>query len=127
MAVKDMTVDDVVEFIDNMKVMDLAALVKKIEEKYGVSSAAPVAVAAAPGAAEPVEEKTAFEVLLKSFAADKKIKVIKVIREITALGLKEAKDLVEGAPNQLKAEVTKEEAEAIKKKVEEVGGTVEIK
>lgn len=124
------TKGDVVEFISNMSVLELSELIKELEDKFGVSAAAPVAVAAAaPGAAAgpaAVEEKTEFDVILKS-GGDKKIGVIKEIRAITALGLKEAKDLVEGAPNTIKEGVSKDEAADIKAKIEAAGGTVEIK
>lgn len=124
----NITMDDVLNYIDNMKVIELADLVKKIEEKYGVTAAAPVAAAAAPGAAAPAaaEEKTSFDVILAS-SGDKKIQVIKVVRELTSLGLKEAKDLVDGAPKPLKSGVSKEEADKMKAKLEEAGGKVEIK
>jgi large subunit ribosomal protein L7/L12 len=121
--------DDVLNYIDNMKVVELAELVKKIEEKYGVTASAPVAVAAAAsGAAAPAqaEEKTAFDVILAS-AGDKKIQVIKVVRELTNLGLKEAKDVVDGAPKTLKSGISKEDADKFKAKLEEVGAKVEIK
>ncbi len=123
----EITKDDVVKFIEGMTVLELSALVKELEEKFGVSAAAPVAAVAAvgPAAAAPVEEKTEFNVLLTGFG-DQKIQVIKVVRAITGLGLKEAKDLVEGVPKPIKEAVSKEEAADIKKKVEEVGGTVEI-
>ncbi len=123
----NITMDDVLNYIDNMKVIELADLVKKIEEKYGVTAAAPVA-AVAPGAAAPAaaEEKTSFDVILAS-SGDKKIQVIKVVRELTSLGLKEAKDLVDGAPKSLKSGVSKEEADKMKAKLEEAGGKVEIK
>lgn len=124
------TKDDVIKFIENMTVLELSALVKELEEKFGVSAAAPMmAVAAAPGAAAaaaPAEEKTEFDVILTGFGAEK-IQVIKVVRAITNLGLKEAKDLVEGVPKPIKEGVSKDEAADIKKKIEEVGGTVEIK
>lgn len=130
MAEKSLTMDDVLNFIDNMKVLELAEFVKKIEERYGVSAAAPVAAAAAPaavaGAPAAVEEKTIFDVILTS-VGDKKIQVIKVVRELTNLGLKEAKDLVDGAPKPLKSGVSKEEAETMKAKITEAGGQVEIK
>ncbi|MCC7202463.1 MAG: 50S ribosomal protein L7/L12 [Nitrospirae bacterium] len=127
----NLTTDDVLTFIDNMKVLDLAEFVKKIEERYGVSAAAavPVAVAGAAagaGAAAAVEEKTSFDVILSS-AGDKKIQVIKVVRELTNLGLKEAKDLVDGAPKTLKTGISKEDAEAMKAKLVEQGAQVEIK
>lgn len=124
------TKDDVVEFISNMSVLDLSNLIKELEEKFGVSAAAPVAVAAAApaggGEAAAVEAKTEFDVILAS-GGEKKINVIKEVRALTSLGLKEAKDLVEGAPKPLKEGVSKEEAEEIKKKIESAGGTVEIK
>lgn len=124
----DLTMDDVLNYIDNMKVIELAELVKKIEEKYGVTAAAPVA-AAAPGVAAgaaPAEEKTAFDVILVG-AGDKKIQVIKVVRELTSLGLKEAKDIVDGAPKPLKTGISKEDADKFKAKLEEAGAKVEIK
>lgn len=123
------TKDDVIEFISSMSVLELAELIKELEEKFGVSAAAPVAVAAAGAAgadAAPAEEQTEFDVILAG-AGDQKIKVIKEVRAITSLGLKEAKELVEGAPQPLKEGVTKEEAEEIKAKVEAVGGVVEVK
>ncbi|NLO83650.1 MAG: 50S ribosomal protein L7/L12 [Clostridiales bacterium] len=121
--------NQIIEAIKNMTVMELAELVKELEDIFGVSAAAPVAVAAtaAPGAAAPAEEeKTEFDVILTDFGAEK-IKVIKVVRELTSLGLKEAKDLVESAPKAVKEGVSKEEAEAAKAKLEEVGAKVEIK
>jgi large subunit ribosomal protein L7/L12 len=122
------TKEDVIDFIANMSVLELSVLIKELEEKFGVSAAAPVAVAAAgPVAAEAVvEEKTEFDVILAA-AGDQKIKVIKEVRAITGLGLKEAKELVEGAPQTVKEAVTKDEAAAIKKQIEEVGGVIEIK
>src|SRR5262245_14502651 len=126
------TVNEVLEWIDQATMLEVSGLVKSLEEKYGISAAAavPVAVAgAAPagGAAAPAaEEKTEFNVIL-SAVGDKKINVIKAVREVTNLGLKEAKDLVEGAPKPVKEGVSKEEAESIKKKFEEAGATVEIK
>jgi large subunit ribosomal protein L7/L12 len=124
------TVDDVLESIDSWTVLDLNKLVKGIEEKYGVSAAAAVAVApgaqAAAGAAAPVEEKTEFNVVLSAIG-EKKIQVIKEVRAITGLGLKEAKDLVDGAPKAVKEGVSKAEADEIKKKLEEAGATVELK
>ena len=127
---ENLTMDDVLTFIDNMKVLDLAEFVKKIEERYGVSAAAamPVAVAGATAGAgaAAVEEKTSFDVVLSS-AGDKKIQVIKVVRELTNLGLKEAKDLVDGAPKTVKEGVSKEDAEAMKAKLVEQGAQVEIK
>ena len=126
-----MTRDEFISAIENMTVLELADLVKALEEKFGVSAAAPVAVAAAPAAAaapaEAAEEKTEFDVVLKA-AGEKKINVIKVVREVVSgLGLKEAKDLVDGAPKTVKEGVSKEEAEKIKAKFEEAGATVEIK
>lgn len=120
--------EDVVDFIANMSVLELSVLIKELEEKFGVSAAAPVAVAAAgPAAAEAVvEEKTEFDAILTA-VGDQKIKVIKEVRAITGLGLKEAKELVEGAPQTVKEGVTKDEAAAIKKQIEEVGGVIEIK
>jgi len=118
----------IAENLSTLTVMEAASLVKMLEEKWGVSAAAPVAVAAAGAApaAEAAEEKTEFEVILKDVGA-KKINVIKAVREVTSLGLKEAKDLVDGAPKTVKEGVTKEEAAGIKKKFEEQGATVEIK
>jgi large subunit ribosomal protein L7/L12 len=119
--------EDVIAFISNMTVLDLSELVKELEDKFGVTAAAPVAVAApTAAAAAPAEEKTEFDVILTN-VGDKKIQVIKEVRAITSLGLKEAKDLVEGAPKPVKEGVSKEEAEKIKKQLEEAGGTVEIK
>jgi len=122
------TKDQVFDFIDNMTILDMSKFVKEFEERYGVTAAAPVAIAAAPGAAAaPVaEEKTSFDVILAS-AGDKKIQVIKVVRELTGLGLKEAKDLVDGAPKPVKTGVSKEEADSMKAKLEEQGAAVEIK
>jgi len=122
------TKDDVIEFIANMSVLELSELIKEFEEKFGVSAAAPAAVAAAagPAEAEAVEEKTEFDVILAG-AGDQKIKVIKEVRGITGLGLKEAKALVEEAPKPVKEGITKEEAEEIKGKLEAVGGAVEVK
>jgi large subunit ribosomal protein L7/L12 len=119
--------EQVKEFIKNMTLMDAATLVKELEEELGVSAAAPVAVAAAAGGtAAPAEEKTEFNVILTE-TGEKKIQVIKVVRELTGLGLKEAKDLVDGAPKPVKEAVAKAEAETIKKKLEEQGAKVEIK
>ncbi|HOA04291.1 MAG TPA: 50S ribosomal protein L7/L12 [Candidatus Fermentibacter daniensis] len=118
----------VIETISGMTVLELAELVKMMEEKFGVSAAAPVAaVAAAPAAAvaAAVEEKTEFDVILESFG-DKKIQVIKVLREITGLGLKEAKDLVDGVPSKIKEAAEKAEAESFKKQLEEAGATVKL-
>jgi large subunit ribosomal protein L7/L12 len=123
----EVTREQVKDFIKNMTLMDAAALVKELEGELGVSAAAPVAVAAAQaGPAAAAEEKTEFNAVLAD-VGDKKIQVIKVVRELTGLGLKEAKDLVEGAPKPIKEGVPKAEAETIKKKIEEVGGKVEIK
>ena len=119
--------EDVVSFIDNMTVLEMSEFVKELEEKYGVTAAAPsVAVAAAPGAVATGEEKTEFDVILASIG-DKKIQVIKEVRAVTGLGLKDAKDLVEGAPKPLKEGVKKDEADEIKQKIEAAGGTVEVK
>jgi large subunit ribosomal protein L7/L12 len=125
------TKDEVFEFIDNMTILDMSKFIKEFEERYGVTAAAPVAIAAMPGAgggaaAPEVEEKTSFDVIL-SAAGEKKIQVIKVVRELTSLGLKEAKDLVDGAPKAVKTGVSKEEADSIKAKLVEQGATVEIK
>ncbi len=125
------TKDQVFEFIDNMTVLEMSQFIKEFEERYGVTAAQPVIAAvgtgaAAPAAAPAAEEKTSFDVIL-SAAGDKKIQVIKVVRELTGLGLKEAKDLVDGAPKPLKSGITKEEAESIKAKLEEQGAKVEIK
>ena len=121
-------VAEILEAVKGLTVLELAELVKAFEEEFGVSAAAPVAVAAAaaPVAAEAVEEQTEFDVILAS-AGDKKINVIKVVREITGLGLKEAKDLVDGAPKPVKEKIGKEEAESIKAKLTEAGATVEVK
>ena len=117
----------IVEEIKALTILELNELVKAVEEEFGVSAAAPVGVVAAAGAAAPAaEEKTEFDVILAGFG-DKKLGVIKVVRELTGLGLKEAKDLVEGAPKALKEGCSKEEAEALKKQLEEAGATVEIK
>ncbi len=125
-----MTKDELVNAIAELTVLELSELVKAIEEKFGVKAAAPaVAVAAAPAAAgaAAAEEKDEFNVMLTAVDAAKKISVIKVVREITGLGLKEAKDLVEGAPKAVKENVAKAEAEELKKKLTEAGGTVELK
>ncbi len=125
-----MPVTEIIDQIDKLTVLELHELVKTLEDKYGVSAAAPVAMvaaAAAGGAAAPAEAKTEFDVTLMS-AGEKKINVIKAVREVVSgLGLKEAKDLVEGAPKAVKTGVTKEEAAAIKAKLEEQGATVEVK
>jgi large subunit ribosomal protein L7/L12 len=124
------TIDDVLESIDSWTMLDVNNLVKGIEDKYGISAAAPVAVAAAPaaggGAAAVAEEKTEFNVILAS-VGEKKIQVIKEVRAITGLGLKEAKDLVDGAPKPVKEGLSKAEADEIKKKLEDAGATVELK
>ena len=120
---------EVVSFIENMTVLELSELVKELEEKFGVSAAAPVAVAAAAGpaaSAEPAEEQTEFDVVLKAAGANK-INVIKVVRALTSLGLKEAKDAVDGAPGAIKTGVSKQEAEDAKKQLIEAGAEVEIK
>lgn len=122
-------IEQVVGLVEKMTLLEVAELVKALEEKFGVSAAAPVAVAAGGGAvqgAAAAEEKTEFDAVLTA-AGDKKIQVIKAVREITGLGLKEAKEAVEGAPTPLKEGVSKEEAEEVKKKIEEAGGSVEIK
>ncbi len=122
------TKEDVIQFIENMSVLELSELVKELEEKFGVSAAAPMAVAAMPaaGGEAVAEEQTEFNVVLVSFG-EKKIQVIKAVREITGLGLKEAKAEVEGAPKAIKEGVSKEEAEALVKKLEDVGATAEVK
>jgi large subunit ribosomal protein L7/L12 len=121
------TKDDVVSFIDSMSVLEMSEFVKELEDKYGVTAAAPTMMAAAPGGEAAVaEEKTEFDVVLTAIG-DKKIQVIKEVRGITNLGLKDAKDLVEGAPKAIKEGVKKEEADEIKAKIEAAGGSVEIK
>ncbi len=122
------TKEDVIDFIANMSVLELSELIKEFEEKFGVSAAAPVAVAAAGAAVAdaPAEEQTEFDVILASFGSEK-IKVIKEVRAVTGLGLKEAKTLVESAPAPLKEGTTKDEAEEIKAKLEAVGASIEIK
>ena len=124
------SVEQVIGIIEKMSVLELAELSKSLQDKFGVTAAVPVAQGAAPAggadAAAPAEEKTEFSVIL-SAVGDKKIQVIKVVRELTGLGLKEAKDLVDGAPKPVKEEVPKEEAEKVKAKLSEVGATVEIK
>jgi large subunit ribosomal protein L7/L12 len=124
----DITKADVIEFIANMTVLDLSELVKEMEEKFGVSAAAPVAMvtAASAAVAAPAEEQTEFTAILTGFG-DKKIQVIKEVRALTGLGLKEAKDLVDGVPKPIKEAVSKDEAEKIKAVIEEAGGQVEIK
>ncbi|MGM0607751.1 MAG: 50S ribosomal protein L7/L12 [Candidatus Muiribacteriota bacterium] len=121
--------EEILKAIEEMSVLDLVELVKEAEDKFGVSAAAPVAMAAMPGAgAGPAEEeKTEFDVVLAGFDAPKKLKVIKTLREITGLGLKEAKEVVDTAPKTVKEAVTKEEAEEVKKKLEDVGGKIELK
>jgi large subunit ribosomal protein L7/L12 len=122
--------EDVLTYLENASMLDISELIKDIEEKFGVTAAAPVAVAAGPAAgavpAEAAEEQTEFDVILIS-SGEKKIQVIKVVRAITNLGLKEAKDLVDNAPNAIKEGVAKAEAEDVKKQIEEAGGTVEFK
>jgi large subunit ribosomal protein L7/L12 len=125
----DITKEQVIEFIEKMSVLELAEMVKELEDKFGVSAAAPVAVAAAGpagGGEAAAEEKTEFDVVLTAIG-DKKINVIKVVRAITGLGLKEAKDMVDGAPNTVKEGASKEEAEGIKTQLEEAGASVELK
>ena len=122
------TKEDVVSFIDNMTVLEMSEFVKELEDKYGVTAAAPAAAAApaVAGGEAAAEEKTEFDVVLTA-VGDKKIQVIKEVRTVTGLGLKDAKDLVESAPKAIKEGVKKEEAEEIKKKIEEAGGSVEVK
>lgn len=124
------TKEDVIKFIEDMTVLELSQLVKELEEKFGVSAAAPVSVASAvaPGSEQAIEEeeKTEFDVILSGFG-DQKIQVIKVVRALTGLGLKEAKNLVDGVPKPVKEAVSKDEADDMKKKLEEVGASVEIK
>lgn len=126
----ELTKEQVFEFFDNMTIMDMSQFIKEFETRYGVTAAAPVAFAAGAGPAQEAatqeEEKTSFDVILSNIGSQK-IQVIKVVREITALGLKEAKELAETAPKPIKTEIDKEEAEAIKAKFEAVGATVEIK
>ena len=124
--------DAILESISKMTVLEVVELISDMEKKFGVSAAAPVAFAAAPGgaggaAAAPVEEQTEFSVTLKEYPADKKVTVIKVIRELTGLGLKEAKDLVEGVPSLVKEGVATADSEAMKKKLEDAGAKVEVK
>ncbi len=126
------TKEDVIQFIENMTVLELSDFIKALEEKFGVTAAMPMMAAAAPAAAgttpaaEAAEEKTEFNVILTGYEADKKIQVIKVVRAITSLGLKEAKDLVEGVPKPVKEAVSKDEAANIKKQLEEVSGQVKV-
>ncbi|MEO5358948.1 MAG: 50S ribosomal protein L7/L12 [Nitrospirota bacterium] len=124
----EITKEQVLQFFDNMTILQMSEFIKEFEDRYGVTAQAAVAIAAAPvaAAAEPVEEKTSFDAVLTS-VGDKKIQVIKVVRELTSLGLKEAKELVDTAPKEVKTGVTKEEAENIKAKLEEQGAKVEIK
>ncbi len=129
----EVTKEQVFEFIDNMTILQMSDFIKEFEDRYGVTAAAPVAMAAAPGDAASgaeeqaaAEEKTSFDVVLAA-VGDKKIQVIKVVRELTGLGLKEAKGLVDGAPQPVKTGVSREDAEAMKAKLEEQGATVEIK
>ena len=126
----DITIDQIVEHIATLTILEVSELVKKVEEKFGVS-AAPVAVAgaapAAGGAAAPVEEQTEFEVILKEFPAEKKIGIIKEVRAITGLGLKEAKDLVEAAPKDVVKDVSKDDAAKFKKQLEDAGAVVVVK
>ncbi|OPY64722.1 MAG: 50S ribosomal protein L7 [Syntrophorhabdus sp. PtaU1.Bin050] len=126
------TREDVISFIENMTVLELSDFIKALEEKFGVTAAMPMMAAAAPAAgaavpaAEAAEEQTEFNVILTGYEADKKIQVIKVVRAITSLGLKEAKDLVEGVPKPVKEAVSKDEAASIKKQLEEVSGQVKV-
>jgi large subunit ribosomal protein L7/L12 len=131
MAISAEKMGEIIDQLSSLTILEVSQLVKQLEEKWGVSAAAPIAVAAAPGAAvgaaggEAAAEKDEFTVVLKA-AGEKKIQVIKVVRELTGLGLKEAKDLVDGAPKPVKEGVAKAEAEDMKKKLEEAGGTVEL-
>jgi large subunit ribosomal protein L7/L12 len=127
------TREEVIQFIENMTLLELSDFIKALEDKFGVQAAMPMmaaaaapAAGAAPAAAEAVEEQTEFNVILTGYEAEKKIQVIKVVRAITSLGLKEAKDLVEGAPKPVKEGVTKQEAESIKKQLEEVSAQVKV-
>jgi large subunit ribosomal protein L7/L12 len=123
--------EQILESIAQMSLMDIVELISDMEKKFGVTAAAPVAFAAAPGAAAgaaaPAEEKTEFTVVLKEYPADKKVTVIKVVRELTGLGLKEAKDLVEGVPSTVKEGVNKADSDNMKKKLEEAGAKIEVK
>jgi len=119
--------EEILDAISNMTVMEIVDLVKMMEDKFGVTAAAPMAMVAAAAAAPVVEEQTEFTIILKTYPADKKVGTIKVIREITSLGLKEAKDLVEGAPSTVKEAVSKADAEKIKKQLTDVGAEVEVK
>ena len=125
------TKEEVIQFIENMTILELSDFIKTLEDKFGVQAAMPMMAAAAPGAAAPaaaeaVEEQTEFNVILTAYEAEKKIQVIKVVRAITSLGLKEAKDLVEGVPKAVKEGVSKQEAESIKKQLEEVSAKVKV-
>ncbi len=124
------TKEDVISYIENMTVLELSEFIKTLEEKFGVTAAMPMMMgggaAPAAAAAEPVEEQTEFNVVLTGYEADKKIQVIKVVRAVTSLGLKEAKDLVEGVPKAVKEGVSKQEAENVKKQLEEVSGQVKV-
>ena len=122
----NVAIEEIVDKIAELSAMDLADLSKAIQDKFGVTAAAPVAMAAMPGAAAEVEEQTEFDVVLTAIG-DKKIQVIKAVREFTSLGLKEAKELVESAPVKVKEGIPKDEAEAIKAKIEEVGGIADVK
>jgi large subunit ribosomal protein L7/L12 len=126
MADQTLTKDQLIEAIKSMTVLELSEMVKALEEEFGVSAAAPAAAAPAAAPAEAVEEQTQFDVMLTAFG-DQKIQVIKVVRALTGLGLKEAKDVVEGVPSAIKEAVTKDEAEEAKKKLEEAGASVAIK
>ncbi|MBE0565130.1 MAG: 50S ribosomal protein L7/L12 [Krumholzibacteria bacterium] len=122
-----MNKDEFIAMVEGMTVLELHEIVKALEDRFGVTAAAPAAAAAAPGAAAPAaEEKTEFDVILTGFGTNK-IQVIKVVRELTGLGLKEAKDLVEGVPKPVKEAIAKKDAEGMKKKIEEAGGTADIK
>ena len=122
-----MNKDEFIAMVEGMTVLELHEIVKALEDRFGVTAAAPAAATAAPGAAAPVaEEKTEFDVILTGFGANK-IQVIKVVRELTGLGLKEAKDLVEGVPKPVKEAIAKKDAEGMKKKIEDAGGTADIK
>lgn len=123
----DITKDQVIEWLSGLSVLDIAALVKELEDKWGVSAAAPVAVVAGGVAAAPAEEKDSFDVILKAVDASKKIAIIKEVRGITSLGLAEAKALVEGAPKAIKEGVSKAEAEELAKKLKDAGAEVEVK
>jgi large subunit ribosomal protein L7/L12 len=131
MKMAEVSREDVLNYLEKATMLEISELIKEIEDKFGVTAAAPVAVAAGPAAAgaasaEAVEEKSEFDVILQA-AGEKKIQVIKVVRAITNLGLKEAKDLVDNAPNAIKEGISKADAEDIKKQIEEAGGTVEVK